>query len=285
MTQKIIDVHMHPDFDNKSMIDVAKEAGVNFSLSGISKDFRKHNIVKAVALPTFTHYSTKEKLTYAVRNEKIRKLVSENKDKFVGACTLNPLECNQDQMDTIEKDVRDGVFRAIKLFLGYEPFYPNQKECDHVYEMAHRNKIPVMFHTGDTWARGAKLKYTHPLNIDDVAVSFPDVKFVVCHLGNPWITDAVEVLSKNKNVYADLSGFFVGKLDQTDKRYTESRIKAVNDGISYDTLILDKLMFGTDYPLTNYDFYINFIKKLDLNKREFDKIFFENASKLFKVTI
>jgi predicted TIM-barrel fold metal-dependent hydrolase len=42
-------------------------------------------------------------------------------------------------------------------------------------------------------------------------------------------------------------------------------------------------MFATDYPLTNYEFYIKFIKKLKLNKKEFNKVFFENAAKLFNV--
>jgi uncharacterized protein len=32
------------------------------------------------------------------------------------------------------------------------------------------------------------------------------VNFVICHLGNPWVTDAMEVIYKNPNVVGDISG-------------------------------------------------------------------------------
>ena len=56
----------------------------------------------------------------------------------------------------------------------------------------------------------AKLKYAHPLNVDEVAVDNPGVKIIICHLGNPWILDCQEILYKTKNVYADISGLFCG---------------------------------------------------------------------------
>ena len=56
-----------------------------------------------------------------------------------------------------------------------------------------------------------KLKYSQPLIIDEVAVDFPKVKFVIAHCGTPWVADAVEVVAKNKNVYMDLSGLMEGK--------------------------------------------------------------------------
>ncbi len=46
--------------------------------------------------------------------------------------------------------------------------------------------------------------------MDEVAVDFPGVRFVLAHFGNPWLIDAAEVLFKNANVWADLSGLFVG---------------------------------------------------------------------------
>ena len=35
-------------------------------------------------------------------------------------------------------------------------------------------------------------------------------RFVMCHVGNPWMIDAAEVIYKNMNVWADLSGLMVG---------------------------------------------------------------------------
>jgi predicted TIM-barrel fold metal-dependent hydrolase len=202
---------------------------------------------------------------------------------FIGVCTINPLKYKPEELVKIEEDIKKGIFKAIKLFPGYEYFFPNQKECNPVYELAEKLKVPVLFHTGDTNDPKSKVKYAHPLNVDDVAVSFPKVNFVLCHLGNPWIMDAVEVLYKNKNAYADLSGFVAGKGDLIFKKYYKGRQKAMMEGIFYEFSNVEKLMFGTDYPLTNYEFYIKFIKKLKLSNKEFNKIFFETAAKLFKV--
>jgi predicted TIM-barrel fold metal-dependent hydrolase len=45
-----------------------------------------------------------------------------------------------------------------------------------MYEMAIEYDVPVMFHSGDTYAPTGKLKYSHPLPIDDLAVDYPDLQ-------------------------------------------------------------------------------------------------------------
>jgi predicted TIM-barrel fold metal-dependent hydrolase len=50
--------------------------------------------------------------------------------------------------------------------------------------------------------------------MDEVAVDHGDVRFVLAHLGNPWLIDAAEVIFKNPNVWADLSGLLVGTAEQ-----------------------------------------------------------------------
>lgn len=277
MAYKIIDAHMHPLFEDEPSMEEAKVSGVEFTIEGLLKDFKRYNIAKAVAIPDENGDN------FFLDNQWIKSLVLQNPNVFIGVCTINPLKCKPEQMASIENDIKKGIFKAIKLFPGYQPFYPSQKECVPIYEMAQRNNVPVLFHTGDTNDEKALLKYAQPLNVDEVAVMFPKINFVICHLGNPWIMDAVEVLYKNKNVYADLSGFVAGKGDLVFKKYYKGRQKAMMEGIFYEITNVDRIMFGTDYPLTNYDFYIKFIKRLDLGKKDLNKIFFENAAKLFNV--
>ncbi|MBL8999086.1 MAG: amidohydrolase family protein, partial [Gemmatimonadetes bacterium] len=89
--------------------------------------------------------------------------------------------------------LKAGLVKGLKLYPGYEPFYPHDRRLQVVYELAEEFDVPVMIHSGDTYSARGKLKYSHPLEIDEVAVDFPNVKFVVCHLGNPWLTDCMEV--------------------------------------------------------------------------------------------
>ena len=61
-------------------------------------------------------------------------------------------------------------------------------------------KKPVAIHTGATAGSNALLKYSHPLTLDEAAVAHPDVQFVMCHIGNPFLMDAAAVLEKNGNM-------------------------------------------------------------------------------------
>jgi predicted TIM-barrel fold metal-dependent hydrolase len=70
-------------------------------------------------------------------------------------------------------------------YCGYEHYYPYDKRYQQVYDLCVESKAPVMIHTGDTFLKQGKLRFSHPINIDDVAVDNPDLKIVKCHLGNP----------------------------------------------------------------------------------------------------
>jgi predicted TIM-barrel fold metal-dependent hydrolase len=67
--------------------------------------------------------------------------------------------------------------------------------------------IPVLIHTGTSVFPGARCKYGNPLEIDDVALDFPDLRVVLAHGGRPfWMGEAFFVLRRHRNVWFDLSG-------------------------------------------------------------------------------
>ena len=140
--------------------------------------------------------------------------------------------------------------------------------------------LPVIFHTGDTLFSTGKIKYSHPINIDEVAVENPKLKIIIAHLGNPWFLDTAELIYKNKNVYADLSGLF---FDINDTEYIEFLKNKIKEVIAYSQEKASKLLFGTDFPLINAKDYIRFIKNLNLDKELEEKIFYKNAENLFKL--
>ena len=117
---------------------------------------------------------------------------------------------NRTDLFTLEERIRDGLVRGIKLYPGYDHYPINDPSLETVFRIAAKHDVPVLIHTGDTYSRHAKVRHAHPLLVDDVAVDYPTVKFIMCHLGNPWFHDAAEVLYKNENVYADISGLTWG---------------------------------------------------------------------------
>lgn len=177
--------------------------------------------------------------------------------------------------------LREGRVIALKLYPGYEAFYVHDPRLRVVYELAAEFGVPVMIHTGDTFDPKGKVKYAHPLEVDEVAVDFRDVNFVICHLGNPWITDAMEVIYKNDNVVADISGFTVKHFQERFERYMLSQL---GEAIAYagDP---HSILYGTDWPICDMSAYLRFAGKLDLNENEREDVMWRNAARVFGLDI
>ncbi|MDD2386176.1 MAG: amidohydrolase family protein [Bacteroidales bacterium] len=177
--------------------------------------------------------------------------------------------------------LENGFIKGLKFYPGYEPFYPNDARLKLMYEMAIEYDVPVMFHSGDTYAPTGKIKYSHPMHIDDLAVDYPDLKIVICHIGNPWIKDCMEVVYKNENVYADISGLVLGDFEEKFERYMK---KEIEEMITYagDP---NYLLYGTDWPISNMSSYLKFMDQLDLAEDKKELILWKNAAKLFKINL
>jgi uncharacterized protein len=177
--------------------------------------------------------------------------------------------------------LREGRLKGLKLYPGYEPFYVHDARMRVVYELAAEFDVPVMIHTGDTYDPNGKVKYSHPIEVDEVAVDFRDVTFVICHLGNPWITDAMEVIYKNPNVVGDISGFTLGHFEERFERFM---VQQVNEVVAFagDP---SKLLYGTDWPIADMGSYIRFVNNLNLRPDENDLIFWQNSARLFRIEL
>jgi len=139
-----------------------------------------------------------------------------------------------------------------------------------------------MIHCGDTYAKDAKVRMAHPLLVDDVAVDYPDVRFVICHLGNPWFQDTAEVLYKNDNVYADFSGLVLGDFTYDFERYLVTRVK---DMIAYMGHPGEQLMYGTDWPLVEMGPYVKFMENLEFDDEAWENVAWRTAAKLFDIDV
>jgi predicted TIM-barrel fold metal-dependent hydrolase len=185
----------------------------------------------------------------------------------------------------VEELLAAGKVIALKGYLGYLHYGPEHPNYGRYYELAAKFNIPVMFHTGDTYSPWAKLRYAHPLGVDDAAVDHPRTKFVMCHVGNPWTLDAAEVIYKNMNVWADLSGLLVG----TEEVFAseEGREAAAELGHAIQRAMRyserpNRFLYGTDWPLAPMAAYRDFI--FEAVPAEYHTLVFEeNARMLFRV--
>lgn len=186
---------------------------------------------------------------------------------------------SRETLAELEDYVTEGKVRGLKLYPGYQPFYPTDERWNPAYEFAARHRIPVMIHSGDTYAPSGKLKYSHPLHVDEAAVDHPDVEFVICHIGNPWIRDCMEVVYKNANVYTDISGLVLGEFHDRFEAYMRRQLQEM---LLYG-VEPDNVLFGTDWPISSMESYLDFMRDLATPEREKRKIMADNALRLFRL--
>jgi predicted TIM-barrel fold metal-dependent hydrolase len=197
----------------------------------------------------------------------------------------DPSRIDTDHLQRVERQLQSGKVKALKGYLGYLYYGPDSSAYAPYYELAARYQVPFIFHTGDNYSDVAKVKYAHPLLVDEVAVENRRVNFVMAHFGNPWITDAAEVVYKNENVWADLSGLLVGDeavFDELARRGILQRtVERIKQGIEF-TDRPDKFLYGTDWPLAPMRVYRDFVRAMFPDQFH-QAVFHDNAKALFKL--
>lgn len=197
----------------------------------------------------------------------------------------HPERTDTDHLQAVERELRAGKVVALKGYLGYLWHGPNDPGYRPYFELAARYDVPFIFHTGDNWSRKAKVKYAHPLQLDEAAIDHPDVKIVLAHFGNPWCLDAAEVIYKNDNVWADVCAILVGDAADFAKiaasGYLDRTVERVRHAVEY-TERPDRFLYGTDWPLAPMDVYPRFVERL-FAERDHAAVFAENARALFRL--
>lgn len=256
----IIDAHTHTDFSGK----LDKNRGVPITQKQYFEEWRRAGVVGAIA-----HTPS--------GGEPGPDLRAQNVMSCIGIDA-------QPNASRIEDGLRSGRYGCIKIYLGYVHQYAYDKNYEPAYLLAEKYDVPVVFHTGDTNSTRAKLKFADPLTIDEVAVDHPSVRFVLAHSGNPWIESAAEVAYKNPNVYLDGSAFLIGNLDRMPPgKVAEYVVRPLSWVFGY---LEDpgKLMFGSDWPLTDITSYVKAFKRA-IPRKHWKAVFHDNAARVFRLNV
>jgi predicted TIM-barrel fold metal-dependent hydrolase len=172
------------------------------------------------------------------------------------------------------------MVKAFKVRLGYVKASAESSVFDNLYDYAESEGLPVLFHTGDTAFSTGDLARSHPLTLDGLANKREELKIILCHFGNPWFEDVAELIYKHPNVYADISGLITG--GAYAEKYEEWLAKKISEAI-YFAAGADKVMFGTDYPVTKHSDSLALVKRLEVDERDKEKILWRNAERVFGI--
>jgi predicted TIM-barrel fold metal-dependent hydrolase len=224
-----------------------------------------------IGFVVFTVDSSVEKRI--ITNEEIAELAHRHSDVAIPFASINPHR-GAEGVREARRLIRDFGVKGFKFHPSVQGFYPNDPMAYPLYEAIAEAKLPALFHSGQTGVGagtrgggGIRLKYSHPMLLDDVAVDFPDMPLVIAHPSFPWQEEALSVATHKPQVYIDLSGW-------SPKYFPPILVQYAN------TLLKDKVLFGSDYPVMSPERWIADFEKLEIKPEVRPLIMKHNAARL-----
>ena len=272
-----IDVHVHLEpLDDGAAMDAA--AKKYFGDSGATRDRAKLAEYYRSRRMAFVVFTVDEQLTGKPRvsNEEVLQFAADNPDIAIPFVSIDPTRGPQG-VEEAKRLVSQGAVRGLKLHPPVQQFSPNDRLAYPLYEVFAEARLPVIFHTGHSGigtgmpgGGGVRLKYGNPMPIDDVAVDFPTLPIIMAHPSFPWQDEAISICLHKQNVYIDLSGW-------SPKYFPATLIQYAN------TLLKNKVLFGSDYPLITPDRWLADFEKIAIRDEVRPLILKQNAVKLLKL--
>ena len=171
-----------------------------------------------------------------IPNSQVAAYVNQHPDRLIGFAGIDPSDPKEAIADMHR--ARDELsMRGVAVAPAAQDFHPTNSQAMLVYAEAAESGLPILFHTGVHLSPATKLEYAPPVLVDEIARELPDLKIIIAHLGYPWVNEAVVLLAKHANVYAETSWL----LDQPWQAY-QALLSA------YQFNVIDKLLFGSGFP-------------------------------------
>jgi len=141
----------------------------------------------------------------------------------------------------------------------YWPFYVACCEYD----------IPVAIQVGHT---GPLLpsECGRPIYLDEVALTFPELKILGTHVGDPWADEMMILAWKHPNVYVETSA--------RPARYWTQGLRDFAAGRGQD-----KVVWATDYPLLPFDRTLEDVYACGFPAEVNRKVVRDNAARVFGI--
>jgi predicted TIM-barrel fold metal-dependent hydrolase len=211
-----------------------------------------------------------------ITNEEIAELAHKESDVAIPFASINPHR-GKDGVRLAKKLISEYGVKGFKFHPSVQEFFPNDRLAYPLYEAIAEAKLPALFHTGQTGVgadtrggSGIRLKYSHPMLLDDVAADFPDMPIVLAHPSFPWQEEALSVATHKPQVYIDLSGW-------SPKYFPPILVQYAN------TLLKDKILFGSDYPVMSPERWMADFEKINIKPEVRPLIMKANAARLLRL--
>lgn len=204
---------------------------------------------------------------WIVTNDQVAEYVRAFPNRFVGVATVdlsNPVAAVRE----VDRAVRTLGFKALRIVPWLWKLPPSDRLYYPLYVKCIELGIPFctqVGHTGPLMPSDTGRPIPH---LDEVALTFPELRIVGGHIGHPWTDEMISVAWKHDNVFIDTSAYlpryYPAQLLQFMKTYGQ-----------------DKVLFGSNFPNLPLDRCMTQVKALDLPAEIEAKFLRDNAKRVF----
>jgi len=241
---------------------------VNITLDETATYYRERRMAAVV----FPVDSTRYMGDSAVPNTDVAAAANRHPDVLIPFASIDPLRPGA--VEEAEDLLTNHGVRGFKFHASVQGFAPDDPAAYALYEVIARHRSIALFHSGQTGigrtspgGGGVRLKHSNPMLLDDIAVDFPDLTLVIAHPSFPWQAEALAVARHKENVFIDLSGW-------SPKYFEGQLVQHAN------TLISDKVLFGSDFPVLTPDRWLADFAQRDFRDPVRQRILKDNAARV-----
>ncbi len=208
-------------------------------------------------------------LSFEKANTIIEKITRENRTRFFGVVRVDPRFDGAKRI--LRKFLRKKSFVAVSLNPFEQAFKVGDPLAKEIYELAEEFDCPVLLESGFPIV-------SMPLQVSEVAKEFRKVDFIMTHSGQLMASgqseyDSLRAMLENGNLYCDTSQIILSGLGG----FIEQVVRA-NEKNSRDRVI-----FGSNSPMGDVSVELLRVKSANIGEIERNRIFSENALKLFSL--
>jgi len=166
--------------------------------------------------------------------------------------------------------VRQLGFKALRIVPWLWKLPPNDKLYYPLYVKCVELDIPFCTQVGHTGPLMPSETGRPVPCIDQVALTFPELRIVCGHIGHPWTDEMIGVAWKHDNVYIDTSAYL-------PRYYPPQLLQFLR------TYGQDRVLFGTNFPQLPLDKCMEQVRGLSLPPDIESKFLFANSRTVFRL--
>ena len=202
----------------------------------------------------------------------VAKAVKRHPDRFHGMAGLDPYE-GMKGVKELERAVEELGFIGAHFYPHWYELAPDHAKWYPYYAKCCELGIPVQMQVGQSMVYDPTYPVRsvgRPIALDAVACDFPELNLVGIHIGIPWTDEMIAMAWKHPNV-------FIGCDAHSPKYWPESFVRFI------DSYGQDKVLFGTDFPILDFERTRQEIEELGLKPQAKKKLLRDNALRVYKL--